>query len=147
MTAQQPMDPGPIDKDLLILHNRAPWINVMCGLLVFASRWVIHPTSFAASWNLFWTGLAIVAVAMIAAGAHGNVRRNVWSAVNIAGGIWLIVSVSLIANAPAMSWPQIALGIIIITTALTSLSNERLFTRRFLLQHQGAVSIDRGELQ
>jgi hypothetical protein len=82
---------------------------------------------------------------MIAAGAHGNLRRNVWSAVNIVGGIWLIVSVSMIPNAPAMSWPQIILGIIIITTALTSLSNERLFTRRFLLQHQGAGTKQQSE--
>jgi len=141
MTTQQPpMEPDPTDNDLLILHNRAPWINVMSGFLVFASRWVIHPTSLAASWNLFFTELAIAAVAMIAAGAHGNVRRNVWSAVNIAGGIWLIVSVSLIPNAPAMFWPQICLGIIIITTAFTSLSNERLFTKRFLLEHQAAVA-------
>lgn len=134
------MEPDQIDNDLLILHNRAPWINVMCGLLVFVSRWVIQPTSFTAAWNLSWTGLAVVAVAMIAAGAHGNIRRNVWSAINIVGGIWLIVSVSMIPSTPAMSWPQIALGIVIITTALTSLSNERLFTKRFLLEHQAAVT-------
>jgi hypothetical protein len=101
---------------------------------------VIHSTSFAAGWNLFVTGLAIAAVAMIAAGAHGNVRRNIWSAGNVAGGIWLIVSVSVVPNAPAMSWAQICLGIIVITTALTSLSNEHLFTKRFLAEHEAAIA-------
>lgn len=109
------------NDDLKVLHNRAPWINVMTGLLVFGSRWVIRPTSFAGEWNLFWTGIAIVAVAMIAAGAHGNIVRNYWSAINVIAGLWLIISVAVIPNDAALTWAQICLGIITVTTALTSL--------------------------
>ena len=123
---------GATDDELDMLHNRAPWINVVVGVLVFVSRWVIHPTTFAADWNLFLTGGAIIVAAMIAAGAHGNVTRNYWSAVNVAAGLWLIVSLAVVPNTNTMNWPQICLGVIAITTALTSLSNERLFTRRLL---------------
>ena len=132
MREQQRPTPHAADEELDTLHNRAPWINVVVGILVFVSRWVIHPTTFAADWNLFLTGAAIVIAAMIAAGAHGNVTHNYWSAVNVAAGLWLIVSVAIVANTAAMTWTQICLGVITITAALTSLSNERLFTRRLL---------------
>lgn len=110
----------------------------MSGFLVFASRWVVHPTSFGAAWNLFLTGIAVMVVAFTASVAHGNLRRNIWSAVNVIAGIWLIISVSVIPNDPAMSWPQICLGIMIVTTAFTSLSNERLYTRRILSSNRDA---------
>ena len=73
---------------------------------------------------------------MAAAVAHGNVRRNVWSGINVAAGAWLFISAFIIPNAQAMSWPQECLGVIVVISALTSLSNEVLFTQRFLAKRR-----------
>ena len=106
-------------------HNRAPWNNLVCGALVFGSRWVIAPTSTGSDWNFFWSGLAIMTIALCALIAHGNVAKNYWSAANVAAGAWLILSTSLIPGPPHMMYAQICLGVLTVTIALTSLANER----------------------
>jgi phosphatidylserine synthase len=107
------------------LHNRAPWNNVVCGLLVFSSRWFVSPIAESSDWNLFWTGIAIVIIALTAMIAHGNIARNYWSSLNVLAGLWLIVSTRVILPPEAMTWAQICLGVLAITIALTSLANER----------------------
>ena len=107
-----------------VVHNRAPWNNVVCGALIFGSRWVIAPTSTGSDWNLFWSGLAIMVIAFCTLIAHGNVSRNYWSAANVLAGLWLIVSTSLIPGPPHMMYAQTCLGVLTVTIALTSLANE-----------------------
>jgi hypothetical protein len=106
-------------------HNRAPWNNIVCGALVFGSRWVIAPTSTGSDWNFFWTGIAIMLIAFCALIAHGNVSKNYWSVANMVTGLWLIVSTSVIPGPPHMMYAQICLGVLTMTIALTSLANER----------------------
>jgi hypothetical protein len=108
-----------------IAHNRAPWNNLVCGALVFGSRWVIAPTSTGSDWNFFWSGTAIMFIAFCALIAHGNVSKNYWSLANVAAGLWLIVSTSIIPGPPHMMYAQICLGVLTVTIALTSLANER----------------------
>ncbi len=108
----------------LIAHNRAPWNNVVCGALIFGSRWVIAPTSSGSDWNLFWSGLAIMCIALATLIAHGNVSKNYWSVLNVVAGGWLIVSTSLIPGPPHLMWAQTCLGVLTATIALTSLANE-----------------------
>jgi uncharacterized membrane protein SirB2 len=107
------------------LHNRAPWNNVVCGFLVFASRWFVHPVTESSDWNLFWTGLVIILIALTTMIAHGNIARNYWSSLNVLAGIWLLISTRVIPPTGAMTWAQICLGVLAITIALTSLANER----------------------
>ncbi len=109
----------------LELHNRAPWNNVVCAVLVYFSRDAVRPIAGTTDWNLFLTSIGIGLVAFISMIAHGNVSRNYWSGVNVLAGIWLIVSTHVFPTAPEMSWAQVCLGILTIAIALTSLANER----------------------
>ena len=109
-----------------VAHNRAPWNNIVCGALIFGSRWVITSTSTGSDWNLFWSGLAIMFIAFCTLIAHGNVSKNYWSAANVLAGLWLIVSTSLIPGPPHMMYAQTCLGVLTVTIALTSLANEHL---------------------
>lgn len=120
------------DAGAIGFHDRAPWINVTVGILVFVSRWVIHETSLAADWNVFLTGIAIVLIGLTAAAAHGQHRRNYWSVLNGFLGAWLIVSDAIWPNAARLHWSQICLGVIAIMTSFISLSNERLYERHVL---------------
>ena len=108
----------------VVAHNRAPWNNVVCGALIFASRWVITPNSTGSDWNLFWSGFAIMFIAFCTLIAHGNVSKNYWSAANVLAGVWLILSTSLIPGPPHMMYAQTCLGVLTVTIALTSLANE-----------------------
>ena len=109
-----------------VAHNRAPWNNIVCGALIFGSRWVITSTSTGSDWNLFWSGLAIMFIAFCTLIAHGNVSKNYWSGANVVAGLWLIVSTSLIPGPPHMMYAQTCLGVLTVTIALTSLANEHL---------------------
>ncbi len=109
----------------LELHNRAPWNNVVCAILVGLSRDVVPPAAPSTDWNLFLTSIAIGLIAFITMIAHGNVARNYWSGFNVLTGIWLIVSTQVFPTAAGMLWAQVCLGILTTTIALTSLANER----------------------
>ena len=106
------------------LHNRAPWNNIVCGILVFSSRRALYPLPESVAWNLFWTGMIIAAIGLTTMLSHGNVSRNYWSGVNVLAGLWLIASTRILPTGPAMSWAQICLGVLTITIAITSLANE-----------------------
>jgi hypothetical protein len=109
----------------LELHNRAPWNNVVCAILVYFSQSAAGPMAESTNWNLFITSVAIGLVAFISMVAHGNVARNYYSGVNVLAGIWLVVSTRVFPTAPEMLWAQVCLGILTMTIALTSLANER----------------------
>jgi uncharacterized membrane protein SirB2 len=114
------------------LQNRAPWNNVVIGILVFVSRGFIRPLPESVDTNLFVTGIAIGVIALITMIAQGNVRRNYFSALNVLAGIWLIVSAQVLPAVSELGWAQVCLGVLTITIALTSLANERSNTRRLM---------------
>lgn len=107
-----------------VRHNRSPLSNIVCGVLVVASAYLVPPPLFGENWNLFLTGMAIIIVAMASLVAHGNVARNYWSAANVAAGLWLVISARAMPNVPDVTWAQTCLGIIVTAIALTSLANE-----------------------
>jgi hypothetical protein len=111
------------------MNNRAPWINLVNGILIFASPYAVHPTTSQAEWNYFLSGIAIGLIAFTTICAHGNVARNYWSALNVLAGLWLIVSLALIATDPAMAWAQVSIGVMTVVTALASLSSEHAAAR------------------
>jgi hypothetical protein len=111
-------------------HNYAPWINVVCGLLVFILRYGAPRGTFSVHWNLFLTGIVIMFAALAATIAHGNSTQNYWSAINVAAGTWLLVSAQTIPSIPPVTLAQEGLGALVILVALASLICEIAFQKK-----------------
>jgi hypothetical protein len=120
---------GPDDPERRGFPNYAPWINVVCGLMVFALRYAAPRGTFTLHWNLFLTGIVIMFAALATAISHGNSSRNYWSAINVAAGVWLLVSAHTIPSVPRVTVPQETLGVLIIVIAIVSLIVEMLAVR------------------
>jgi hypothetical protein len=108
----------------LKLHNRAPWNNVVCAMLVYFSRDVVQPIAESTDWNLFLTSIGIGLAAFISMLARGNVSRNYLSGINVVAGVWLVASTRIFPTSPQLFWAQVCLGILTTSIALTSLANE-----------------------
>jgi hypothetical protein len=108
----------------------AGWINVCFGLLVFVLRYGSPRPTFSVHWNLFLTGIVIMFAAFATTIAHdGNSSKNYWSAINIAAGVWLLVSAKTIPSILPVTLAQEVLGVMVIAAALVSLANEFAFQR------------------
>jgi hypothetical protein len=104
--------------------ERIPWINVVCGLCVFSLRYLAPRGTFGLHWNLFVTGIVVMFAALATTISHGNTRTNYWSAINIAAGVWLLISSQTIPSVPRVAIPQVALGVLIVVLAIASLIAE-----------------------
>jgi hypothetical protein len=103
----------------------AGWINVCFGLLVFILRYGSPRPTFSVHWNLFLTGIVIMFAAFAATIAHDEKSvKNYWSAINVAAGVWLLVSAKTIPSIPPVTLAQEVLGVLIIAAALVSLATE-----------------------
>jgi hypothetical protein len=106
-------------------HNYVPWVSVVLGLLVFVSRYWSPRGTFDVRWNLFVTGIVIMFASLATVIAHdGRSRRNYWSLINIAAGIWLLVSLLLIPAVERVSVTETVLAALIIVVALATLAIE-----------------------
>jgi hypothetical protein len=114
----------PDASNLREIHNYAPWINVLCGLAVFALRYAAPRGMFDVHWNLFWTGIVIIFAALATTIAHGQAPRNYWSVINVVAGGWLLVSAKTLPSIPPVSAAQEALGFASIVLAVVSLTTE-----------------------
>ena len=66
------------------------WLNVLVGIWLFISPWVLGTTSDAATaWNAWIIGAAIFVVALIALGTTASAAAP-W--VNVVLGVWLFIS-------------------------------------------------------
>jgi hypothetical protein len=102
-------------------HDYAAWANVLCGLSVFALRYLAPRGTFSVHWNLFLTGIVIMFAALATTISHGNTTTNYWSAINVAAGAWLLISTRAIPSTPVVNSVELALGGLIIVLAVVSL--------------------------
>ena len=66
------------------------WLNIIVGIWLFISPWVLGTTSDAATaWNAWIIGAAIVVVALIALGTPASAAAP-W--INVVLGVWLFIS-------------------------------------------------------
>jgi len=98
------------------------WINIVLGILVIISPFVVQFTRFpAAMWNNVIVGIVIAVLAII---RNSVPRQTGWSWVNVILGIWMIISpFALGAMTTAVLWNNIILGIVIALIATGSASS------------------------
>jgi hypothetical protein len=112
-------------------HNYAPWINVVLGLLVFILRYESPRGTFSVHWNLFSTGIVIMFAALATVIAHdGKSSRNYWPTIDIAAGVWLLVSAKTIPSILQVTLAQECLGALVCAVALATLATELYRGRR-----------------
>jgi len=106
-------------------HIYVPWINLVLGILVLLSPWVLANVSSGVAWNITITGIVISIVAIIELGMQAKGTANWWPVVNILAGIWLLISTSFVRGDAAMVWSNVVTGILAIVTAIVSQVYER----------------------
>lgn len=109
------------------IPNRAPWVNVVVGILTIISPFVAVPDSYGVKWDMVITGFVIGIVAIVEMSTFGKTRRmGYWPLVNIVAAIWLFISTGIVQMNLTLVWSSIMLGVLAIVTSLVSLSYERM---------------------
>jgi hypothetical protein len=94
------------------------WINILLGIWVLISPFVLTFTSPSAIWNNVVAGIIVGILAIIRLSTH---HQPGWSWINVLLGIWLIISPFVLAFATgAAMWNNVILGIIIGVLALSN---------------------------
>lgn len=92
------------------------WINILLGIWVIVSPFVLAIHSSKATWSNVITGAGVGVLAIIRWGMH----QPGWSWLNLILGMWLVISpFVLFVSGPGM-WNNVILGIIIAAFALTN---------------------------
>lgn len=104
--------------------NYAPWANLLAGILAIMSPWVLRTASTGVAWDITITGIIIAVVSLIVMSTHGKLSTNYWPIVNIAAGIWLLISLTFIHDDLAMTWSNIVLGSMVFVGGIVSEAHE-----------------------
>jgi hypothetical protein len=90
----------------------ASWMNVIVGVWLFVSPWILGVSDFAASGNNMLFGFLIVAVALPSALLPARVHALAWT--NVAFGVWLIIAPWVLGyEAAASTWNATVAGAIV----------------------------------
>ena len=101
------------------------WLNLIVGVWLFISPWVLGTTSNTnAAWNAWIIGAAIFVVALIALGTPTSMVAP-W--VNVVLGVWLFISPWVLrytdlSDASANAW---VFGVITVLVALWAMAGRR----------------------
>lgn len=90
------------------------WVNIVLGMWVLISPFVLATQSFKTIWNNVLTGAVIGILALIRSRMH----RPGWSWLNLILGIWLVISPFVLFASGVAIWNNIIAGIIIAASAL-----------------------------
>ena len=95
--------------------DRNNWINVVLGIWVIISPFMLAIHSSRAIWNNVIAGIVVCALALIRWGTH----RPGLSWLNLILGIWVVISPFVLFLNRAIMWNNVILGIIIAASALS----------------------------
>ncbi len=102
------------------------WANLILGAWVFISPWVLHlnRAHAASPGNFWWTGGAIVVVALWALGAPWA-RWTEW--ITMALAVWLFISPWVLgfARVPRAAWDAWIVGVVVFLLAWAGLAVAR----------------------
>ena len=92
------------------------WVNILLGIWIIASPFVLGFHSPNTMWNNIIVGAAVGILALIRWGMH----QTGWSWLNLVLGIWLVISPFVFFLSGAAMWNNVILGIIVAAFALTN---------------------------
>jgi hypothetical protein len=91
-------------------------VNIVLGIWVIVSPFVLAFHSSKAVWSNVVTGVIVGILALI----RWSVRQPGWSWLNLILGAWLVISPFVLVLSAAAMWNNVILGIIIAALALTN---------------------------
>ena len=92
------------------------WVNILLGIWVIVSPFVLAFHSPNAMWSNVITGVAVCILTTVRLSMH----EPGWSWLNLISGIWLVISPFVLFLGGAAMWNNVILGIIIGAFALTT---------------------------
>ena len=96
--------------------NGNSWVNIVLGIWVIVSPFVLASHSSKAIWNNVITGALVCILAII----RWSIHQRGWSWLNLILGIWLVISPFVFFLSGAAMWNNVILGIIVAALALTN---------------------------
>jgi hypothetical protein len=94
--------------------NGRSWVNILLGIWVVISPFVLTIHSPKAVWSNVVTGAVVAILAVLRSSMH----RAGWSWLNLILGIWLVLSPFVLLAGGVAMWNNVVLGIIISASAL-----------------------------
>jgi hypothetical protein len=91
------------------------WVNILLGIWVVISPFVLAIQSPKALWSNIGTGAVVAILAVLRSSMH----RAGWSWLNLILGIWLVISPFVLLAGGVAMWNNVVLGIIIAASALS----------------------------
>jgi len=92
------------------------WVNILLGILVIISPFILGFHSSSAVWSNVVVGALVGILAIVRWGMH----QPGWSWLNLILGIWLVISPFVFFLSGAAMWNNVILGIIVAALALTN---------------------------
>jgi SPW repeat len=91
------------------------WVNILLGIWVIISPFVLGIHSAKGVWNNIVTGAVVGILALV----RWRMHRPGWSWLNLILGIWLVISPFVLFVSGVAMWNNVILGIIIAASALS----------------------------
>lgn len=93
-------------------------LNVIAGIWLIISPFVLGYTGADATWNPIVFGACVIVIAL--ARIAGGVRAAELSVLNMAIGVWIFISAFWLASSPQATWNDIVLGVVVFALAALS---------------------------
>jgi VIT1/CCC1 family predicted Fe2+/Mn2+ transporter len=92
------------------------WVNILLGIWVIVSPFVLAFHSSKAIWSNVVTGAVVGILAII----RWRIHQPGWSWLNLILGAWLVISPFVLFLSGAAMWNNVILGVIVAAFALTN---------------------------
>jgi hypothetical protein len=96
----------------------ASGLNIIAGIWLIISPWVLGFNSGDSYWNPIICGIIVGVIGLIRAG--GAYRASELSWINALVGVWLFISAWWLASSNQAIWNDLVLGVIVFVLALIS---------------------------
>lgn len=111
-------------KDVTRQQRWQDWINLLLGIWLFISPWVVgfEGSQMAASWNAWILGVAIVVFSAIAV----SMPQSWEEVINLLLGIWMVISSWVIGvTSRAAQTNAVIVGLLVILFAILAVAMSR----------------------
>ena len=92
------------------------WVNIVLGIWVIVSPFVLGTHSPKGIWNNVVTGFVVGILAVL----RLSMLQQGWSSLNLILGIWLVISPFVLFLSGVVMWSNVIVGILIAALALNN---------------------------